>query len=530
MHQKTFIPSKYQLAVKDWLLLVVAFLTGNSSLSPSNAIVNAVPGSGKTSTLVWLTEFIPSTLRIAFLSFGRDIVKTLAARCPNAFCKTYNALGSRAIRAHLAGTWIKLHDGTKVIGKSLAILLEIYPKNSNGDRDKEYFMYSRFVIRLVSLAKNAGIGCLVADTYAAWEKLVAYHNLMLDSKAAKLERAIEIAQDVLRISNQWSRQGKIDFDDQLYLVSLWDLNLEKFDLVLVDESQDTNAIQVAMLKKLERTDGRTRYLFVGDEKQAIYGFRGADAHAMQKMREAFKAQDLKLSICYRCSRAVVDNANLTFPEVGMESAPNAQAGKVENLSEYNAKTFGATDAILCRNVAPLIKLAYSFILKGVACHVLGREIGIGLSKLVDRMNAENVDDLQDKLNEYREREVSKLLEKNRSGEAETINDQVSCILLFVSNLKETNRTIDALKAAIESLFSDRNGCLTLATIHKSKGLEFDKVFILDYALIPSKYATQDWQLEQERNLKWVANTRAKNELYYIESDCWNDDASNETNS
>lgn len=508
----SIIPSTYQLGVKQWLVA-----------GKGNGIVEACPGSGKTFTLVWLTQFIPLGVRVAFLSFGKDIVATLRAKCPNAFCKTFGALGFAPIRQRLAGKWIKLHDGKKVPDKSMCILWDMFPKDSNGDRPKEYFMYSRFVVRLVSLAKNVGIGTSLApNTGDEWRKLIAYHGLTLDSKAANEERAIEIAQDVLRISNEWSLQGKIDFNDQLYLVALWDLNLEAFDLVFVDEWQDTNAIQIAMLQKLAKANGSTRYLLVGDQKQSIYGFRGADTQAMKRGSELFNAQSLKLSICYRCSKSIVDSANEIFPEVGMEAAPNAPLGKVASLDSYNAETFNATDAILCRNVAPLVKLAYSFILKRVACHILGREIGTGLNKLVDRMDASDVSDLQSKLDEYRTRETSRLMEKNKSGEAESINDQCDCLALFISNLKESNRTIDALKQSIASLFENRDNCLTLCTIHKSKGLEWQRVFILDYGLIPSKYAKQEWQLDQEKNLQWVANTRPRLEKYFIESGCWSD--------
>ena len=73
-------------------------------------------------------------------------------------------------------------------------------------------------------------------------------------------------------------------------------------------------------------------------------------------------------------------------------------------------------------------------------------------------------------------------------------------------------------AFLERLFSDneKKG-VVLSTIHKSKGLEADNVFILDVNLIPSKYATTKDQLKQERNLLYVAITRAKNKLIYINS-------------
>ena len=66
------------------------------------------------------------------------------------------------------------------------------------------------------------------------------------------------------------------------------------------------------------------------------------------------------------------------------------------------------------------------------------------------------------------------------------------------------------------LFEDKNNAVTLCSIHKSKGLEADKVVILNETLIPSKFAKKPAQIVQEINLKYVARTRAKEHLIYLE--------------
>ena len=53
------------------------------------------------------------------------------------------------------------------------------------------------------------------------------------------------------------------------------------------------------------------------------------------------------------------------------------------------------------------------------------------------------------------------------------------------------------------------------TVHKSKGLENSTVYFLCPELIPSKFATQEWQIEQEWNLMYVGITRAKQNLYFV---------------
>ena len=76
-------------------------------------------------------------------------------------------------------------------------------------------------------------------------------------------------------------------------------------------------------------------------------------------------------------------------------------------------------------------------------------------------------------------------------------------------------TVAELREIIEGIFTDDLEGILLMTIHKSKGLENDNVFFLAPELIPSRFATQPWQLEQESNLKYVAITRAKNSLIYV---------------
>jgi DNA helicase-2/ATP-dependent DNA helicase PcrA len=542
-----FIASLFQKAIQDWLR------TGKG-----NALVEAVPGSGKTTTLVWLlTDSVTRALlwnkKVLLTSFDSKTVRTLGEKItsivgalPTSWTiGTLHKFGRSAVKDYLASRGvrrIKLHgargfNGKEVPDKSMCIIWELFPKVSD-KRPPEYFFYFSFVKKLVGLAKNEGIGTpLVEDTMQAWESLVAKHGLFLSNPKANEARGIEIARDVLHTSNLWSEQGKIDFDDMLYLVALWDLPLPKQDFILGDEWQDTNRIQLDLIRRMCGED--TRCLFVGDSRQSVYGFRGADAQAMNKACEMFACKKLPLSICYRCSVAVVkamnevlarwyarcagkeykvQDFNFSTDPRFVQAFAQAEQGKVQALESYSLDIFGKDDAVLCRNVAPLVALAYQFIRNSIPVHILGRSIGDDLLGLIDRMGAGNVDDLEEKLNDYQTREIDKLLDKNREAEADALRDRCDCVRIFIDTLSEANRTLDTLKANIAKLFTDSNGnSLTLATCHKSKGLEWVKVYLLDKHLMPSKYATQDWQLEQETNLEFVAKSRAKLEMYYIES-------------
>lgn len=77
------------------------------------------------------------------------------------------------------------------------------------------------------------------------------------------------------------------------------------------------------------------------------------------------------------------------------------------------------------------------------------------------------------------------------------------------------KDVNTLKERISKIYTDENtDGIVLSTIHKSKGLEADRVFFLNSNLIPSQYAVSQEALYSEYCLKFVAITRARNELIY----------------
>ena len=262
---------------------------------------------------------------------------------------------------------------------------------------------------------------------------------------------------------------------------------------------------------------------VGDPRQAIMGFTGASHDALDLIKEAFSCQRLPLSVCYRCSVAVVKHAKEIVPHI--EAAPNAIKGSVSNNGltiEEGLKagtfqtTFGPQDAILCRNTSPLIELAYTLIAAKVGCRIAGKDIAEGLVKLVKAQKARGIEALVTKLEAWRDAQVAKFTAKGEEERADAVSDRTACIFTVVRNMPLTKeRTVPELIRQLESMFSDENGVLTLSTIHKSKGKEWPTVGIYRPELMPSKWARQKWQELQEQNLIYVARTRAKERLVYL---------------
>jgi DNA helicase-2/ATP-dependent DNA helicase PcrA len=493
----TFTPSPYQQAVFDFI-----------QQARGSAVVIAVAGSGKTTTIMQALPLIPSSESVQLFAFNKAIADELKARIP-AHCRNIRAATFHSVGYGALCRALNLTNLNTQSNKLRQICREKLSWNQRS-------LYEGFICRLVGLAKGEGVGALSPNEPEVWEELIAHHDLTLDSKDAREEAAINLSRDLLAWSNDAAEHDfLIDFDDQLYLPILWNQGLPQYDWVLVDEAQDTNPVRREFIARSLRDGGRL--IAVGDPNQAIYGFTGASHDAIDLIKANWEAQELPLSVCYRCPRSVVEKAQEIVPQI--EPAPDAPEGSVryEDLSTVLGE-FGPTDAILCRNTAPLIDLAYQCIGKGIGCQILGRDIGKGLQQLVEKMQALTIEELEQKLSLYERREIAKLLLKNQEAKAESIRDRVSCLFKVIDNLKENERTLPSLQQALETLFGDQTtGRLTLATVHKAKGREWPSVGILRPDLMPARWAKQPWQHQQERNLQYVAWTRATESLIFLDA-------------
>lgn len=493
---ETFAPSTYQQAVYDFIR------TGTGS-----AVVIAVAGSGKTTTILEALNLLPMLDSAQLFAFNTAIAGELRNRIPphikrNVNASTFHSVGYRALCNYFNMKQIETN------GRKLQQICR--EKLSFPDRKR----YEAFACKLVDLAKGMGIGCLIEDDWGEWEALVEHHDLSLDDPGAKEETAIKIARDLLKWSTEAAENSYlIDFSDQLYLTILWNLPLDRKDWVFVDEAQDTNPIRRAIVGRSLKEGGRL--IAVGDPKQSIYGFTGASVDAIELIKTQWDCVELPLSVSYRCPQAVVRQAKTLVPYI--EHAPHAAEGFVGDMTGREVlERLTKTDAILCRTNAPLVDMAYVCMSKGISCQILGRDIGKGLQTLIQKMQGTDVEDLIVRLGQYRTREMKRLLEKDQHGRAQSVDDRVQCLYTLIDNLPENERTIPGLELALDRLFGDNIvERLTLSTVHKAKGREWPQVAILKPELMPPHWAKEGWQMEQEDNLQYVAWTRARAALYFI---------------
>lgn len=473
-----------------------------------SCVLEAVAGSGKTTTLIEALNLMQGT--IFFGAYNKKIADEIAARAPKRdglIISTMHAAGFKAWRRMAPRVAV---DGNKCRG--------IF--RDAASRNPTYAPFEGAVLSLVSYAKQAAVGVTSsANDNTVWLNLIDHFDVeTCDSDSLVIALAKKLLTKSIEADNK-----VIDFDDMIYAPLVHKVRPAEHDWVLIDEAQDTNASRRALALLMLKRGGRL--VAVGDRHQAIYGFTGADADALDLIGSAVSAVQMPLTVTYRCPKSVVAHAKLFVNHIeAHESAPD---GVVRGLSAGNpefgipAETLVTSakpgDAILCRFNAPIIQTAYSFIAAGIPAKVEGREIGSGLKTLARRWKVRSYHALLEKLDEYKERETSKFRAKEQESRAAGIDDKVECLKVLINRVsvidpKPTN-VIDRLCTEIDTIFGDNVGkeCVILSTIHKSKGREFDRVFWLNSSEI-SKWARQSWELEQEKNLKYVATTRAKKEL------------------
>lgn len=464
-----------------------------------NAVVEAVAGSGKSSTIIDGLDYTEG--RVVFLAFNKHIQLALQARAPeHVQCKTFHGLCFAPVTRA---------SGVRQVNERK--LFQLIDANLN---PKEIKLYGSFVRRLVSLAKNAGVGVLCPISEEALFELVNHQQLELEHDEASESDGIEIAVQLLKVSNESS---EVDFDDLLYRAVLNGVKLPQFDWVFVDEAQDTNVIQRAILRKI-LDPKRGRLIAVGDSAQAIYGWRGADSRAMDLIADEFApCVKLPLSVTYRCPVAVVELAKTYVPEILPRA--DAPAGEVADLgTDWKLTDLGAHDLVVCRNNKPLAELGYRLLKAKIPCRILGKDFGAGLKTLARNCNEGclTVDELEARVAAWRDRESQKALAKKLYAKVETVEDKADTLLLLLDVLAENERSYEGLVKVLDQLFTDQNSRVTLSTIHKAKGLEAKTVWWLAKSLCPSRWARLPWQQQQEANIQYVAITRASERLVMIE--------------
>lgn len=507
-------PTEYQRAIGSW------FKGG----AGRNLVVDAVAGGTKTSTILWAIEFAPEK-RILLAAFNKRIQQELADRLtnPNAEARTIHSLGYRAIR-NAGGV-------TRMCERKFEREDHIADTVTKGLP----FGAKRLVAKLVTKAREiqplgATVESLTALAYDFDLIPPAGEALTVDMVA----RATLNGLDFARIA---PKATGIDNADMIYLPLANDWLVPEFGLAVVDEYQDMVLAQLELVKRTVISGGRI--VLVGDKHQAVYGFRGATARSIAQLKHDLQADELPLSCSYRCPQLVVKAAKDYVPHI--ESAPSAPMGVISSLRNQEELLAAVKPGqfVLSRVNRPLVPLAMKLLKQGRRAKVQGRDIGEGLLSLVKHLAkgaaANSMPEFLKKLTHYHEQTRTRFIAAKHDEKLEPLQDKVD----MLNQLAQDCPGVPTLQDRIEDLFTNEPGdAVVLSTVHKAKGLEADRVYILEQTfgmpvacecghrhrgpackMCACKHYVPDAEKEQEeRNIRYVAITRAKRELTWCEGD------------
>lgn len=464
--------SNYQTVIFD----DIAKGTGNTQ-------VDSYAGTGKSTTIVEGFYHVPAKKSSLMCAFAKPIQTELEKKAPEGVeVLTLHSLGFRASKKVFPKVGRPDDKGEKLWG---------FIKAERGE-DPETYDVRENIAKAVGLAKG-----YLAERPDEIDQIMDRHDV--DTCGESREGFIT---SVLKVMSGCKKDtARMDFDDMIWFPNVHNVPLPKYDFVFIDEAQDLNLAQINLALMSAGANGRI--ISVGDERQAIYGFRGADSNAIKNIVDRCNSKRLTLSVTYRCAKSIVALAQQFVPN--LEAAPTAEEGLVTDLSEQKMEEMARPgDFILSRTNAPLIKWCLALLKAGTPANIQGKDLGKSLASLIKKSKAKDVNAFLDWLQQYEGMEVERLIKAKR--EPGVLQDKMECLRSLCEGTNDLKVVLDN----INRLFYDGGDSnrVILSTTHKAKGLERDRVFMLTDTYKPGKNIEED-------NLTYVAYTRAKRELYLV---------------
>lgn len=509
--------------------------------------IEAVAGSGKTTLLMLLVDVIlkikheqPSRdIKGVAVSFNTHIKKELESRLDkkgaNGYMqsKTTNGLGFAILNAVA---------GTGGLPKT-----NLQPKKYTAICKAELEMRGHFrpQWKLINAAVKLCDFCrltMVEPTEANMIAIILHYDLSkeIDILDPQWDDIWQSARDAIDTGiREYKRTGIIDFTDQIYLPLKLNLASPIYDVLFIDEAQDLNQVRLQLILQSIKKNGQL--VFVGDAKQAIQGFCGADTDSVNTIIKATNAKVMPLSVCFRSASNIVGMAQQVVSHI--EARDNADEGIVEMIEESDflgmiqegeMDRYGVItkdpDLVLCRTKAPLATNCMAALRAGKAAVIRGKSIGDMLMGLIEKFakikgiqefEYASLEDLKEGAEIYQDRQARKIgLSEDADAKLNELYDTMETFFVLVEayiDQEPGKFSVPHLQTFIESKFSDSDKtAIMFSTVHKAKGLEYDRVFILRPDQMPLKFAKPGWQMDQEYNILYVAMTRAKHELYFVD--------------
>jgi DNA helicase-2/ATP-dependent DNA helicase PcrA len=484
--------SEQQQAIFTW------FRNGRGSL-----VVRARAGTGKTTTILAAIDHAPED-KILLAAFNKRIADELKLKLknPKAVAKTLHGVGYGLILRN----WQLPKSNAVDEDRGFNLALQALGMDGTDGFQKKV---ANVVKRLSAMGKNV---C----PFATVDQLVAIANdydVLPDDMEDLEERGFGVlvlakaASAAMELAAKPNTKGaaSIDFDDMIFVPLRNNWVRGVYGLVVIDEAQDMNYSQLLLAQRSCKRGGRV--VVVGDDRQAIYGFRGADSGSLDRLKTELQAQEMGLTITYRCPRKVVAAAAVLVPDY--RAAPTAPEGVIRTLTEDRmVADLQPLDFVLSRKNAPLVKHCLATLRAGKRARIEGRDIGRGIIALVEKMNARDLVSLEKKLADWEAKQVRRLEARMGAEKAASKVAEVADTRATITSLADGLTTVNELEQRINQLFSDAGtNQVVFSSVHKAKGLEAPRVFTIEESF--------NNRNQEEANIRYVALTRAQQELVYV---------------
>jgi len=529
-----------------------------------HGIIDAVAGAGKTTTIMECTKYAEDKTSVLFCAFNKSIQSEIANKFNRQglnyiTVKTIHSLGFQLLKDN-NNTGKKfipneykyktiLNDDPNIYTQIQAYIDELLYLNSY--KRNEHESYKQFAVkniiykfkeRLLDINQKIR-ATLTPDNLERFMSLIEHFGFFTEqeTRSKDFSKEIEIyykcSKFLLDAGNALAKEASIiDYTDMLYLPFIWDLRASMtYSFLFVDECQDLSKSQLAVVLKYGRKDGRI--LAVGDPYQSIYGFAGADIESFERIKKTIKAKQLPLTTCFRCPAGVIKLAASIRSDI---TANKETHGIVEEIAfKQVVKKARVNDLIISRYKEPILFLLFEFINKNIQVQIHRDEVNDIIDELKKLFKQEeraaviselpgNFEDLKETvLNRWLfiiEKEAQKLENSSErqvyiQGKSEYLNNRLEFLHKKYLQWEKTCQTINDMLIKIKDYISAADNCIKLSTIHRAKGLEARRVFILNFDDLPHfKPNQKHWERIQEQNLKYVAITRALEELYLVKSE------------
>lgn len=528
-----------------------------------HGIIDAVAGAGKTTTIMECAKYVPDRSNILFCAFNKSIATEIESEfgrknMSDVVTKTIHALGLQILHNNNSTGKIIVLNNNKYnqLLKNIDIQRFLLPhvkkivKYNGFEYDEtqsrqEYPVENiirKFNYKILEINAKFRL-TLCKDSYQDFKKMILHYGIFNSIDVEKrdfdkeLESYLECHQILLKHANLFSEKTMvIDYADMLYLPYAWkQYPSKKYGFVFIDECQDLSRSQLAVALKYARAG--SRILSVGDPRQSIYGFTGADIESFGTIENTTKAKRLPLTLCFRCPQGIIEIAKSIRNDIVGSKTYNGtikeiRIDEVVDLAQPN-------DLIISRTKAPLLLLVFEFIEKDIKVKIhpdIAKDMIEKLRRLFkkeelirpiyeeyggfERLKSEVIARREWIINKEAERIID--ADERRvyiKEEKSLIESELEFLHKRYEVWRETGICLEDIFKKLYSYVNEKVNPITISTIHTAKGLEQNRVTIINYFDLPLSHPEhKDWEKIQEINLKYVAVTRAKEELYLVKSE------------